>query len=235
MAVKQGGRRQIESFTAGTRSTLAVLLTRGNTRQCLAHAVDTFGSRTNANAWLNKQNRVFHNQSPLQILTEDPDAVEEELSESIMACSFDRLPSDPQQSTPTTSLERAVSRPLGDAIAKALASSTRPQHPALALTEVLAHIRRQRVPLDYRTRHHRDTGHGSSRRATPEEALAASSNPPVPVVSGAFGGCSAGAERSDAIPGHGVSQPGSSTSSRSASTRDCLACADRSLAMIAPD
>lgn len=43
------------------------------------HAVDTFGSRTNANAWLNKPNRVFHNQTPLQILTEDPAAVEEEL------------------------------------------------------------------------------------------------------------------------------------------------------------
>jgi uncharacterized protein (DUF2384 family) len=45
----------------------------------LAHSVDTFGSRTNANAWLNKPNRVFHNQTPLQILTEDPAAVEEEL------------------------------------------------------------------------------------------------------------------------------------------------------------
>lgn len=45
----------------------------------LAHAVDTFGSRTNANAWLNKPNRVFHNLTPLQILTEDPAAVEEEL------------------------------------------------------------------------------------------------------------------------------------------------------------
>ncbi len=44
----------------------------------LKHAVETFGSRTNANAWLNKPNRVFHNQSPLQILTEDPAAVEEE-------------------------------------------------------------------------------------------------------------------------------------------------------------
>jgi hypothetical protein len=45
----------------------------------LAHAVETFGSRTNANAWLNKPNRVFHNHTPLQILTEDPGAVEEEL------------------------------------------------------------------------------------------------------------------------------------------------------------
>ncbi len=45
----------------------------------LSHAVDTFGSRTNANNWLNKPNRVFHNQTPLQILTEDPAAVEEEL------------------------------------------------------------------------------------------------------------------------------------------------------------
>jgi len=47
--------------------------------EVLAHAVDTFGSRTNANAWLNRPNRVFHNQSPLQILTQDPAAVEEEL------------------------------------------------------------------------------------------------------------------------------------------------------------
>lgn len=58
-------------------------LTEGRTlmeyAEVLAHAVDTFGSRTNANAWLNKPNRVFHNQTPLQILTEDPDAVEEEL------------------------------------------------------------------------------------------------------------------------------------------------------------
>jgi uncharacterized protein (DUF2384 family) len=45
----------------------------------LSHAVETFGSRVNANAWLNKPNRVFHNQSPLQILTQDPVSVEEEL------------------------------------------------------------------------------------------------------------------------------------------------------------
>lgn len=45
----------------------------------LAHAVDTFGSRTNANAWLNRPNRVFNQKSPLQILTQDPAAVEEEL------------------------------------------------------------------------------------------------------------------------------------------------------------
>ena len=47
--------------------------------EVLAHAVNTFGSRTNANAWLNKPNRLFHNRTPLQILTEDPAAVEEEL------------------------------------------------------------------------------------------------------------------------------------------------------------
>src|SRR5271166_5749662 len=29
--------------------------------EVLAHAVDTFGSRINANAWLNRPNRVFHN------------------------------------------------------------------------------------------------------------------------------------------------------------------------------
>ena len=45
----------------------------------LAHAVDTFGSRSNANAWLNRPNRVFNNKSPLQVLTQDPSAVEEEL------------------------------------------------------------------------------------------------------------------------------------------------------------
>ena len=45
----------------------------------LAHAVDTFGSRTRANAWLNRPSRIFNNQSPLQILTQDPAAVEEEL------------------------------------------------------------------------------------------------------------------------------------------------------------
>jgi len=45
----------------------------------LAHAVDTFGSRTRANAWLNRPNRIFNNQSPLQVLTQDPAAVEEEL------------------------------------------------------------------------------------------------------------------------------------------------------------
>ncbi len=45
----------------------------------LSHAVDTFGSRTNANAWLNRPNRMFANKTPLQILTEDPEAVEEEL------------------------------------------------------------------------------------------------------------------------------------------------------------
>jgi PilZ domain-containing protein/antitoxin Xre/MbcA/ParS-like protein len=45
----------------------------------VAHAVETFGSEINANAWLNRPNRVFHNQSPLQVLTQDPAAVEEEL------------------------------------------------------------------------------------------------------------------------------------------------------------
>ncbi len=45
----------------------------------LSHAVDTFGSRENANAWLNRPNRLFANKTPLQILTQDPEAVEEEL------------------------------------------------------------------------------------------------------------------------------------------------------------
>jgi uncharacterized protein (DUF2384 family) len=47
--------------------------------QVLAHAVDTFGSRTRANAWLNRSSRIFNNQSPLQVLTQDPASVEEEL------------------------------------------------------------------------------------------------------------------------------------------------------------
>ena len=45
----------------------------------LAHAVETFGSRIKANAWLNRPNRMFNHKSPLQILTQDPAAVEEEL------------------------------------------------------------------------------------------------------------------------------------------------------------
>ena len=45
----------------------------------LAHAVDTFGSRMKAGAWLNRPNRVFSNRSPLQVLTQDPSGVEEEL------------------------------------------------------------------------------------------------------------------------------------------------------------
>lgn len=45
----------------------------------LSHAVETFGSRVNAEDWLNKPNRVFHNRSPLQVLAQDPAAVEDEL------------------------------------------------------------------------------------------------------------------------------------------------------------
>ena len=47
--------------------------------EVLSHAVETFGSRIRANAWLNRPNRIFNNQSPLQVLTQDPVAVEEEL------------------------------------------------------------------------------------------------------------------------------------------------------------
>lgn len=47
--------------------------------EVLAHAVEIFGSRIRANAWLNRPSRIFNNQSPLQVLTEDPAAVEEEL------------------------------------------------------------------------------------------------------------------------------------------------------------
>ncbi len=47
--------------------------------QVLAHAVDTFGSRARANSWLNRPSRIFNNQSPLQVLTQDPASVEEEL------------------------------------------------------------------------------------------------------------------------------------------------------------
>jgi hypothetical protein len=45
----------------------------------LAHAVDTFGSKIKAEAWLNRGNRVFNNRSPLQVLIQDPSAVEQEL------------------------------------------------------------------------------------------------------------------------------------------------------------
>jgi uncharacterized protein (DUF2384 family) len=47
--------------------------------EVLAHAVEIFGSRIRANAWLNRPSRIFNNQSPLQVLTEDPASVEEEL------------------------------------------------------------------------------------------------------------------------------------------------------------
>jgi hypothetical protein len=50
-----------------------------NYAHVLAHAVETFGSRVNANEWLNRPNRMFANKTPLQILTADPEAVEEEL------------------------------------------------------------------------------------------------------------------------------------------------------------
>jgi len=45
----------------------------------LAHAVETFGSRWKADAWLNRPNRIFNQRSPLQVLTVDPPAVDEEL------------------------------------------------------------------------------------------------------------------------------------------------------------
>ena len=47
--------------------------------QVLAHALDTFGSKTKADEWLNRPNQVFSGRSPIQILTEDPGIVEEEL------------------------------------------------------------------------------------------------------------------------------------------------------------
>jgi len=47
--------------------------------QVLGHTVDTFGSRSRAMTWLNRPSRTFNNQSPLQVLTQDPAAVEEEL------------------------------------------------------------------------------------------------------------------------------------------------------------
>ncbi len=47
--------------------------------EVLAHAVDIFGSRMRANSWLNRPSRIFNNQTPLQVLTQDPAAVEEEL------------------------------------------------------------------------------------------------------------------------------------------------------------
>src|SRR5215469_3978136 len=76
--------REFESVKAETESSGMVMTppTHSETIEyanVLSHAVDTFGSRTNANAWLNRPNRMFANKTPLQILTEDPEAVEEEL------------------------------------------------------------------------------------------------------------------------------------------------------------
>lgn len=45
----------------------------------LAHAVETFGSRTRANDWLSRPHRLFEGRTPLQVLTLDPAAVDEEL------------------------------------------------------------------------------------------------------------------------------------------------------------
>ena len=55
------------------------------------------------------------------------------------------------------------------------------QHASLALAEVLAHLDFDQVPLDYVLVTIEIPDTVPTQRATPEEALAASSNPPVPV------------------------------------------------------
>ena len=48
-------------------------------RDFFSSLLDTFGSKTKADEWLNRPNQVFSGRSPIQILTEDPGIVEEEL------------------------------------------------------------------------------------------------------------------------------------------------------------
>lgn len=55
------------------------------------------------------------------------------------------------------------------------------QQPSLALTEVLAHLDFDDMPLDYVLVTIEIPDKVPTRRATPEEALAASADPPVPV------------------------------------------------------
>ena len=76
-AVKWFERKKTErANTAGSRTVDPQTM---EYAEVLAHAVETFGSRTRANAWLNRPSRIFNNQSPIQVLTQDPAAVEEEL------------------------------------------------------------------------------------------------------------------------------------------------------------
>jgi len=44
-----------------------------------AHALDTFGSPAKANHWLNRPNPLLGGKSPLQVMQDDPQAVEAEL------------------------------------------------------------------------------------------------------------------------------------------------------------
>ena len=55
------------------------------------------------------------------------------------------------------------------------------QHPSLALAEVLAHLDFDNVPLDYVLVAIEVPDHVPKTQATPEEALAASTDPTVPV------------------------------------------------------
>ncbi len=55
------------------------------------------------------------------------------------------------------------------------------QHASLALTEVLVHLELSEVPLDYVLVTIEIPDQVPVRRVTPEEALAVSANPPVPV------------------------------------------------------
>ncbi len=71
--------RNEQSMSIGTSAAPAFDPKAAEYARVLTHAIDTFGSRANADAWLNEPNRVFGNKSPLQVLTLDPAGVEEEL------------------------------------------------------------------------------------------------------------------------------------------------------------
>ena len=75
-ALKQDTRSTVRIPKIGPR---VVAATGKHYARVLAHAVDTFGSQTRANDWLNRPNTIFNGRSPIQVLTEDPAGVEEEL------------------------------------------------------------------------------------------------------------------------------------------------------------
>jgi Protein of unknown function (DUF2384) len=46
----------------------------------LAHAFETFGSPEKANHWLHRPNHIFQGRTPLEVIENDPQAVEIELT-----------------------------------------------------------------------------------------------------------------------------------------------------------